>query len=57
MVIDDDGTDVDYLNDGWECVNEDGKRRSKNTSACEFQKKVINQTNTRKEMKEWTDDR
>ena len=51
MVIDDDGTDVDYLNDGWECVNEDGKR-SKNTSACEFQKKVINQTKTRKEMKE-----
>ena len=44
MVIDDDGTDVDYLNDGWECVNEDGKKEKQKHFSMRVSKKVINQT-------------
>jgi hypothetical protein len=42
MVIDDDGTDVDCLNDGryvGSALTRREKKRSKKNSACEFKKK------------------
>jgi hypothetical protein len=51
MVIDDDGTDVDYLNDGLKCVNEERKKReAKNLQHASFKRKSDKPNKGREEM-------